>query len=62
MFVVVFIYDILFYSHSETDQEEHLRVVLQTVKDPQLFTKFRNFEFWLKSISFFGHIVSDDSI
>jgi hypothetical protein len=39
-FVVVFIDDILIYSKSETDHEEHLRLVLQKLRDNQLYAKF----------------------
>jgi hypothetical protein len=39
-FVVVFIDYILIYSKSETDHEEHLRLVLQKLRDNQLYAKF----------------------
>jgi hypothetical protein len=39
-FVVVFIDDILIYSKSESDHEEHLRLVLQKLRDNQLYAKF----------------------
>ena len=39
-FVVVFVDDILIYSETEEDHEDHLRVVLQTLKDHQLYAKF----------------------
>lgn len=44
---IVFIDDILIYSHTEEEHATHLRVVLQTIKDRQLFTKFRKCEFGL---------------
>ena len=40
MFVIVFIDNILVYSHTESDHADHLRIVLQTLRDHQLFTKF----------------------
>lgn len=40
----------------------HLRVVLQTLKDHQLFTKFSKSEFFLKAIDFLGNIVSSERI
>ncbi|KAH0697960.1 hypothetical protein KY289_015442 [Solanum tuberosum] len=58
MFVIVFIDDILIYSRSENDHMDHLRIVLQVLKDHQLFTKFSKCEFWLRSVAFLGHIVS----
>ena len=39
-FVVVFIDNILIYSKSESDHEEHLRLVLQKLRDNQLYAKF----------------------
>jgi hypothetical protein len=46
-FVVVFIDDILIYSKSESDHEEHLRMVLQKLRDNQLYAKFSKCEFGL---------------
>jgi hypothetical protein len=44
-FVVVFIDDILIYSNSESEHEEHLRLVLQKLRDNQLYAKFSKCEF-----------------
>ncbi|KAA3465995.1 Retrotransposon protein [Gossypium australe] len=57
-FVVVFIDDILIYSCDETQQAEHLRIVLQTLRERQLYAKFSKCEFWLHEVGFLGHIVS----
>jgi hypothetical protein len=46
--VVVFIDDILVYSRNEEEHEEHLRLVLQKLRDHKLYTKLRKYEFWLK--------------
>lgn len=59
-FVVVFINDILIYSCDEREHAEHLRVVLQTLRDKRLYAKFSKSEFWLKEIGFLRHIVSGD--
>ncbi|KAA3466335.1 DNA/RNA polymerase superfamily protein [Gossypium australe] len=61
-FVVVFIDDILIYSRDESEHNEHLRIVLQTLRDKQLFAKFSKYEFWLKEVEFLGHIISADGI
>ncbi|KAL0537248.1 hypothetical protein IC582_026223 [Cucumis melo] len=57
-FVIVFIDDILIYSKTEAEHEEHLRMVLQTLRDNKLYAKFLKCEFWLKQVSFLGHVVS----
>ncbi|KAH0669484.1 hypothetical protein KY285_023648 [Solanum tuberosum] len=62
LFVIVFINDILIYSRSEEKYTTYLRVVLQTLKDRQLFAKFRKCEFWLQSVTFLGHVVSSEGI
>ncbi|KAH0784240.1 hypothetical protein KY290_003838 [Solanum tuberosum] len=62
IFVIVFINDILIYSRSENEHVDHLRIVLQVLKDQQLFAKFSKCEFWLRSIAFLGHIMSRKGI
>ncbi|KAG8474789.1 hypothetical protein CXB51_031478 [Gossypium anomalum] len=61
-FVVVFIDDILVYSRDETEHAEHLRLVLRILRDKQLYAKFSKCEFWLKEVSFLGHVVSASGI
>ena len=61
-FVVVFVDDILIYSETEEDHEDHLRVVLQTLRDHQLYAKFNNCEFWLTGVRFLGHVVSASGV
>ena len=46
-FVVVFIDDILFYSQNSEDHENHLRIVLQILREKQLYAKLKKCEFWL---------------
>ena len=61
-FVVVFVDDILIYSETEEDHEDHLRVVLQTLRDHQLYAKFSKCEFWLTEVRFLGHIRSASGV
>ncbi|KAK1692193.1 hypothetical protein QYE76_008890 [Lolium multiflorum] len=61
-FVVVFIDDILIYSKSEEEHEQHLEVVLETLRQHQLYAKFSKCEFWLKEVGFLGHILSAGGI
>jgi hypothetical protein len=44
-FVMVFIDDILVYSKSMEEYEEHLQVVLQRLREHQLYAKFSKCEF-----------------
>jgi hypothetical protein len=60
--VIVFIDDILIYSKSESDHEEHLRLVLQKLRDNQLYAKFSKCEFWIDKVPFLGHIISNGGI
>ena len=52
-FVLVFIDDILVYSKDQGDHEEHLRLVLQTLREHKLYLKLSKCEFWLEKVSFF---------
>ncbi|KAA3474142.1 RNA-directed DNA polymerase-like protein [Gossypium australe] len=61
-FVVVFIDDIMIYSRDESEHAEHLRIVLQTLRNKQLYAKFSKCEFWLWKVGFLGHIVSAEGI
>ena len=57
-FVVVFIDDILVYSRDVQEHEQHLSIVLQILREKQLFAKLSKYDFWLKEVSFLCHIVS----
>ena len=61
-FVIVFVDDILIYSQSEWEHEYHLRIVLQLLRDHQLYAKFNKCEFWLTDVRFLGHVVSTSGV
>ena len=61
-FVVVFMDDILIYSQSEWEHEYHLRIVLQLLRDHQLYAKFSKCESWLTEVRFLGHMVSASGV
>ena len=61
-FVVVFVDDIFICSRSEEKHEDHLRIVLQALKDHQLYAKFSKCEFLLTEVKFLGHVVSVSSV
>ena len=59
---MVFIDDILVYSRDEKEHEQHLKIVLQNLREKKLYAKLRKCDFWLKEVSFLGHIVSIEGI
>jgi hypothetical protein len=61
-FVVVFIDDILVYSKSVEEHEQHLRVVPGKLRAHKLYAKFSKCEFWLEKISFLGHILTAEGV
>jgi hypothetical protein len=61
-FVMVFIDDILVFSKTKKEHEEHLCIVLQWLHDHQLYAKFSKCEFWLTKVQFLGHVVSSQGI
>ncbi|KAG8489300.1 hypothetical protein CXB51_017364 [Gossypium anomalum] len=61
-FVIIFIDDILIYSRNESEHAELLRIVLQTLRDKQLYAKFSKCESRLREVGFLGHIVSTTGI
>lgn len=61
-FVIMFIDDILVYSRSEKDHAYHLRMVLGTLRQRELYAKFSKCEFWLSFVAFLGHVVGADGV
>jgi hypothetical protein len=57
-FVVVFNNDVLIYSKTEEEHEEHLIIVLEKFRANQLFAKFSKCKFWLTQVAFLGHVIS----
>jgi len=61
-FVVVFIDDILIYSKTLEEHEEHLRIVLQILREKKLYAKLSKSEFWLEKVKFLGHVISNKGV
>jgi hypothetical protein len=61
-FVVVFIDDILIYSQSEEEHADHLRMVLQRLREHQLYAKLSKCEFWISEVLFLGHIINKEGL
>ncbi|KAI3681151.1 hypothetical protein L6452_35935 [Arctium lappa] len=60
--VIVFIDDILVYSKSEAEHEQHLREVLEVLRKERLYAKYSKSDFWLDDVQFLGHVVTRDGV
>ena len=60
--VIVFIDDILVYSKTQEEHEEHLREVLETLRRENLYAKFSKCDFWLHEVQFLGHLINQNGI
>ncbi|KAJ9544927.1 hypothetical protein OSB04_024634 [Centaurea solstitialis] len=61
-FVIVFIDDILIYSRSKGEHEQHLRLILELLKTEKLYAKFSKCKFWIREVHFLGHVVNKEGI
>jgi hypothetical protein len=52
----------LIFSKNEEEHDKHLCLVLQKLRENQLYVKLKKCEFWLKEVSFLGHIISEGGI
>ena len=61
-FVVVFIDDILIYYRTRKEHAENLRIVLNILREKQLYAKLSKCDFWMSEIQFLGHVISAQGI
>lgn len=60
--MVMVINDIMIYSKSDEDHAEHLRILLQILKDKKLCAKLSKCELWLKKVSFLERVMYNGGI
>ena len=61
-FVIVFLDDILIYSNLEEEHEHHLKLVLQVLREHQLYAKLSKCSFYQEQIHYLRHIISEQGI
>ncbi|GJS33535.1 putative reverse transcriptase domain-containing protein, partial [Tanacetum coccineum] len=61
-FIIVFIDNILIYSKSKQEHEEHLKIILELLKKEELYAKFSKCEFWIPKVQFLGHVIDNKGI
>ncbi|GJY62536.1 putative reverse transcriptase domain-containing protein, partial [Tanacetum coccineum] len=61
-FVIVFIDDILIYSKNKEEHGEHLKTILNLLRNKKLYTKFSKCDFWLDSVQFLGHVIDSSGV
>jgi hypothetical protein len=61
-FVLVFIDDILIYSKRREEYEEHLKLVLQVLREHQIYAKFSKCDFFQKQVQYLGHVISKEGV
>ncbi|GKA77729.1 putative reverse transcriptase domain-containing protein [Tanacetum coccineum] len=44
------------------DHKQHLKIILELLKDQKLYAKFSKREFWLQEVYFLGHVVNEKGI
>nr|GFA79449.1 putative reverse transcriptase domain-containing protein [Tanacetum cinerariifolium] len=61
-FMIVFIDDILIYSKDEKENEEHLKAILELLKEEELYAKFSKCEYWIPKVQFLGHVIDSQGL
>ena len=46
----------------EEDHDQHLRLVLETLRENQFYAKLKKYEFWISEVGFLGHVINQEGI
>ncbi|GJZ75856.1 putative reverse transcriptase domain-containing protein [Tanacetum coccineum] len=47
---------------SKEEYEEHLKLILELLKNEELYVKFSKCKFWLPKVQFLGHVIDSEGI
>jgi hypothetical protein len=61
-FFTVFLDDIIIYYKSKEEHEKHLKMVLQVLREHELYAKLKKCSFYQNQIHYLGHIISEEGI
>src|SRR3954468_23498390 len=61
-FVVVYLDDILIYSKTDAEHANHLRLILEKLREHKLYAKYSKCEFWLPEVTYLDHVISKDGV
>nr|GEV38041.1 putative reverse transcriptase domain-containing protein [Tanacetum cinerariifolium] len=61
-FVIVFIDDILIYSHNKEEHANHLKIIVELLRKEKLYAKLSKCDFWIRTMQFLGHLIDSQGL